>query len=64
MPQDNKQINITLTETEAELLILGVIEIKNAWDNNTNSEMKKEHHAEISQCYQSIIEKLETGYGL
>jgi hypothetical protein len=57
----DKEINVTLTETEAELLMLAIIEIKGKWDSNNNVNMKKNHIESISKNYESIIDKVKIG---
>lgn len=57
-----KQLNVVLTETEAELLLLAIIEIKEKWDASPNGEMKSEHHREIGNNYASIIDKVRVEY--
>ncbi len=53
-----KDLWLSLTETEAELLTLMVIDIKELWDRADPGKMTKKDHNQIGVHYQSIIDKM------
>jgi len=53
---------IQFTESESELLLLAIIEIKQKWDSASHNDMKEEHWREISNNYDSIINKVREQY--
>lgn len=57
-----KLINVTFTETESQLLMLAIIEIKEKWDASQKENINFKYHKEISDNYESIIEKINVEY--
>lgn len=57
-----KQIIVTFTETQAELLMLAIIEVKKIWDKKDNNQMSKKNYSDISKNLQSIIDKVKIVY--
>lgn len=48
------------TETETELLLLAMIDIKELWEKSKPGQMDPKQHVEITEHYDSMIDKLKT----
>ncbi len=55
---------IVFTETEAELLMLAMIEVKELWEKSEPGKMSPQHHTQVAENYQSIIDKTQAEYDM